>query len=175
MKSRWLLLLAALSATVAFLTAACSDSVPPLGDGGEKAVWCAPGSKGVTITMGVYSLRNSSASPVTIQSVKLPVLVRLRMTRAYLVPIPDRTLIGEGYWPPKQEVWALRRSAVGGVIRPGQALNLVFGLTMITDRGGYSSGPLITYTDAGNTSTVQEMTALTVGQHGACNLPPGVT
>jgi len=89
--------------------------------------------------------KNSSASPVTVRNVALPKLVRLRMTKAFLVPILHKTLIGEAYWPPKARAWEQRRPADGGVILPGQTLNLVFGLTMITNRGGYSSGPLITY------------------------------
>jgi len=36
-------------------------------------------------------------------------------------------------------------------------------------------GPLITYTGRGNSYTLQEQTALALGQHGACNMPPGVT
>jgi hypothetical protein len=125
--------------------------------------------------MGVYALRNDGSSPVTIHAVTLPKLVRLTLTKAYLVPIRDRTLIGEASWPPTARAWQQRRPAIGGTIKPGQTLNLVFGLTMTTSRGGYSSGPLISYSADGNAYSVQEQTALTVGQHSACAMPPGVT
>jgi hypothetical protein len=51
----------------------------------------------------------------------------------------------------------------------------VFGLTMISNRGGYSSGPTLTYVANGDSYTLKEQAALTVGQQGACNLPHGVT
>src|SRR5215469_9593973 len=63
--------------------------------------------------------KNSSASPVTVRNVALPKLVRLRMTKAFLVPILHKTLIGEGYWPPKARAWEQRRPADGGVITAG--------------------------------------------------------
>jgi hypothetical protein len=175
------LLLGALSVTMPLLTAACSGSLPsgPLGDGGPPAVWCAPGTKGVPITMGVFWLENRSPCTVTIESFSLPTLVRLRPTRAYLVPITHTPghyqVIGEASWPPTARVWAQRHPIVGGVMKPGQSLNLVFGLTMISNRGGYSSGPTLTYTADGGSYTIEEQTALTVGGDGACKLPPGVT
>jgi hypothetical protein len=171
------LLLGMLSAALAFLAAACSDSpgAGPLGDGGLKAVWCASGTKGVTVAMGVYALRNDGSSSITIRAVTLPKLVRLTMTKAYLVPIRNKTLIGEASWPPKAPAWQQRQPAIGGTIKPGQTLNLVFGLTMTTSRGGYSSGPLIIYSAGANAYSMQEQTALTVGQQSACAMPPGVT
>lgn len=169
---------------MALLTAACSGSLPsgPLGDGGAQAAWCAPGTKGITMAMGVYVLENHSPYTVTVERFTLPTIVRLTSTRAYLVPIshlPRRPyeLIGEAYWPPKARVWAQRRPVVGAVIKPGQTLNLVFGLTMISNHGGYTSGPTLTYTANGTSYSIEEQTALTVGlvQKGGCNMPPGIT
>jgi hypothetical protein len=84
MRSRSLLL-GALSVTMALPAAGCSDSVPtvPLGNGGSPAAWCALGTKGVTITMGVYALENSSPFPVKIQSFTLPTIVRLRQPEPF--------------------------------------------------------------------------------------------
>ncbi|HEY2641188.1 MAG TPA: hypothetical protein VGI66_15070 [Streptosporangiaceae bacterium] len=53
----------------------------------------------------------------------------------------------------------------------------MFGLTMISNRGGYSSGPTLTYTASDGSYTIEEQTAATAGfaQKGGCNMPPGVT
>jgi hypothetical protein len=108
------------------------------------------------IAIGDWELRNSSASPVTIQSANLPGQHGLTVTRAYVVPIQGRTLIGVAYWPPKSPMWALRRLAAGAVIRPHQALDLVYGLAMTSAKTGKAGGPTIIYTANGNSYTLQE-------------------
>jgi len=161
--------------TVAALLAACSsDPDPgPLGSGGVPGTQCSLGRLGVPITMGIYDLHNTGTSPVTVKTVTLPSAHGLTMTKAWLVPIGQTgsggTLdVGAGWpYPPSftalvRSVWAQRRPAAGATIKPGQDLNLVFGLTRTTGSVGKSDGPAITYTAAGSTYTVQEKTSLVV-------------
>ncbi len=54
--------------------------------------------------------------------------------------------------------WRNRVPAAGATIRPGQDLNLVFGLIRTTAKAGRSDGPLISYTADRNSYTVQEQT-----------------
>ena len=167
------MLLGALS--VAALLAACSNSDPgPLGSGGVKGKQCSLGRIGVPITMGIYELHNTGTSAVTVKTVTLPSAHGLTMTKAWLVPIGQTggggTLdVGAGWpYPPSftaivRSVWAQRRPAVGNTtIKPGQDLNLVFGLTRTMGSVGKSDGPAITYAAAGSTYTVQEKTSLVV-------------
>ena len=179
MKSRTLLL-GALSATAALL-AACSTGPGPLGTGGDAGSQCSPGSQGQPITMGIYDLHNAGTSPVTVTSVTLPAAHGLAMTKSWLLPIYHTP----GHWeavgvaadyPPvsKEDVqydpeWPNRVPAAGATIRPGQDLNLVFGLTRTTVKAGRSDGPLISYTADGNSYTVQEQTALEVAPGKSCS------
>jgi hypothetical protein len=75
--------------------------------------------------------------------------------------------VGSGFpWPPPNTPqWPHRKAAIGGTIRPGQTLNLVFGLVRTTPKAGTSAGPLITYTAGGNTYTVKEGFTLEVAAH----------
>lgn len=165
-------LLGALSAA-ALLAACSSDPVGPLGSGGVKGAQCSLARIGVPITMGIYELHNTGTSTVTVQNVTLPGASGLTMTKAWLVPIGQTSGggtidVGAGWpYPPSftalvRAVWAQRRPAVGAAIKPGQDLNLVFGLTRTMGSVGKSDGPAITYTAAGSTYTVQEKTGLVV-------------
>ncbi len=157
------------------LLAACSgqDAAGPLGNGGDGGQQCALGGEGQPITIGIYALENKGTSPVTVKSVSLPSLRGLKMTRAWVTPIYHLTLIGApGAYPPTTghfaaetgPPWAKRKPAAGAVIRPGQSLNLVFGLTRTTSHAGYSAGPVIVYTADGTTYTMQENVSLRVTQ-----------
>lgn len=167
------MLLGALSAVTALLTAACSSSPgpSPLGDGGTPGTQCTRQSGGQPVTLGLYTLDNRSTLPVVISSVSLPKSARgLRMTKAWLVPIyhdlknGDWDVIGVGwpYPPTTQPNWPRRRPAPGAVIKPGQDLNLVFGLIRTTNSAGRSPGPEVTYTAKGNIYTLSEQTGLVV-------------
>jgi len=168
------MLLGALSVTA--LLAACSSGPGgpgPLGSGGDDGQQCMDFAQGKPVTTGIYELNNSSSDAVTVQSVTLPGAYGLTMTRAWLVPVGQTgnggtMTVGAGWpYPPSftalvRSVWAQRRPAVGATIKPGQDLNLVFGLTRTTANAGKSSGPAITYTAGGSTYTVQEKTSLMV-------------
>jgi hypothetical protein len=164
-------MLGALSATAALLSA-CSTGPGPLGDGGSPGQQCSPARQGQTITMGIYHLENSSSSPVTVQSVSLGSPDGLTMTKSWLVPIEHvggtLDLVGAG-WPyppgfsqPVRWAWALRKPAVGAVIRAHQDLNLVFGLRRTTAKSGRSDGAVIGYTAGGSTYTLAENVSLVV-------------
>jgi len=164
--------------SVAALLAACSsDPGPgPLGNGGTPGQQCMAFTEGQPVTTGIYDLHNTGSSPVTVTSVTLPDAHGLTMTKAWLVPIGHSPgsgrvggmLVGAGWpYPPSftklvRSVWAQRRPAVGATIKPGQDLNLVFGLTRTTAKAGKSSGPLIAYTTGGLSYTVAEQTTLEV-------------
>ncbi len=155
------------------LLAGCSTGPGPLGDGGTAGQQCMQYPPRKPVTTGIYDLTNAGGSPVTILSVTLPSAHSLRMTKAWLVPITKTanggTLdFGAGWpYPPSftkvvQSVWAQRRPAVGGTIKPGQDLNLVFGLIRATASAATSDGPAITYTAGGSSYTVNEKTSLEV-------------
>jgi hypothetical protein len=131
--------------------------------------------------VGLYDLKNSGSSPVTLKSVTLGSPHGLTITRAWLTPIyynaGQELLIGVGWpWPlslsrgegsaPVRWAWARRKPAVEAIIKPHQDLNLVFGLTRTTTRNGYSGGPVIAYTANGSTYTVREQTTLEVAAKG---------
>jgi hypothetical protein len=160
-------MLAALLSTAA-LVAACSGS-PAIGplDGLGPAPWqCVTRPAGQPVTLGYYDLRNNGTSAVTILSVRLPPGTRrLIMTKAWLVPI-DHDPIGSGWpWPPAtQPAWRQRRPAVGAVIRPGQILDLVFGLTRTSGRSGQSGGVVVTYSSGAARYVLGGSVALMVSQ-----------
>jgi hypothetical protein len=83
------------------------------------------------------------------------------------VPIRNRTLIGAGFtWPPATNpAWAQRQPATGGTIRPGQTLNLVFGLTITSGTNGRSDGSVIDYSASGTSYTQDEPITLKVAEH----------
>lgn len=174
------MLLGALSIAAALLAASCSSSSPgPLGLGGTGSA-CVPYREGAPVTFGLFDLHNSGSSPVTVQSLRLPAANGLRMTSAWLVPFyfdkkdgnTDTIGVGWAYPPATRPEWPQRRPAIGAVIKPGQDLNLVFGLIRTTPRNGTSDGPAIVYTSNGNTYTMQEGINLTVSPD--CDAPtPG--
>lgn len=162
-----LLLLGALSTTTALLAAACSSdpAVGPLGGPGDPGTECFPAAQGRTVTDGLDSLQNTGKIPATVQHVTLtnPHGVTVT-TRAWLVPIRhthgDYDVIGDGFpYPPVTwGTWKQRRPAAG-FIRPGQSLNLLFGIKR-TARVGRSGPTRIVYTAGGNTYTLTYSTPL---------------
>ena len=109
--------------------------------------------------MGVWALENKGKTTVTVQSISLPDTRGLRETRAWLVPIQGHTLIGNVTWPPTSPMWAHRAPAAGTVIRPGQALNLVYGVAR-TAAKGTAGGPVVSYSAGKATYTLNESTGL---------------
>jgi hypothetical protein len=165
MRSRTLL--GALLATAALLAACSSDGPPPpLQTGGFAADGggiCAPGALGQKITDGYVLLYNSSTSPVTVTSVKLPPSSRgLAISKAWLTPqwkSPSGSLnyAGDPDYPPiTWGAWPQRQQIPGAVIRPHQTLNLIFGAWRTAPRIGRTVGPVITYTSSGDTYALQE-------------------
>jgi hypothetical protein len=171
------LLLGALPVTAALLSA-CSSTPAPLGNGGSPSAQCMFAVRGKTVTVGLFELTNIGKSPAVVQSVTLPAMRGLRMTKSWLVPVyrdpknGNHLNVGAGFpYPPAwsssvRRVWAQRRPAAGGTIRPGQDLNLVFGLTRTTAMTGKSAGPVIVYSTGGTKFTLKELTTLTVA--GSC-------
>jgi hypothetical protein len=160
MRSRTLLL-GALLATVALL-AACSSGPPPLVSEGFSGHECGPSALGKPLTDGSFILANTGTSPVTVTSVKLPSPRGVTMTPAWLMPQykpPHGSLsyVGDGlpYPPTSWPTWPDRQAIPGAVIKPHQALNLLFGITRTAARLVRAGAPVITYTAGGNTYTLQ--------------------
>ncbi|HSR86114.1 MAG TPA: hypothetical protein VLM11_18205 [Streptosporangiaceae bacterium] len=163
MRSRTLLL-GALLATAALL-AACSTGPGPLVDrgfGGGGGHECISFALGQPVTDGMYVLDNTGTSPVTVTGVNLTSVHGLAMTKAWLVP-PYKpphgalTYVGVQLYPPVTfHTWTNRQPIPGSVIKPGQGLNLLFGLTRTGPKDGHTNGPAVTYTASGNTYTLQE-------------------
>jgi hypothetical protein len=168
------LLLGALLATAALL-AACSNGPPPLVSGGifQTGSECVPSALYPTVTAGLWILDNTGTSPVTVTSVKLPPSSHgLAMTKAWLVPPytpPNgaRTYVGvqAGYPPTHFATWPMRQPIPGAVIKPGRGLSLVFGLTRTGTKDGHTPGPVVTYTAAGNSYTLQEHYGFRMAAH----------
>jgi hypothetical protein len=86
------------------------------------------------------------------------------MTKAWLLPIyhPPKTAISEDigagwpYPPNGRPNWDKRQPAAKAVIKGGQDLNLVFGVTRTSAKTSRSGGPLIVYSAGGNTYTLHE-------------------
>jgi hypothetical protein len=127
--------------------------------------------RGVVDTIGTYVLGdNKGNSPVQITGITLPPDHGLRMTKAYLVPIGhadgDSFSIGVAtgfpatYSSLARRVWTERESLIGAVMRPGQNLNLVFGISLTTTHRGSSDGPRISYRSGGNSYYDQEQFGL---------------
>ena len=127
--------------------------------------------QGKPVEVGLYDLHNRGSSPVTVKSISLDHPHGLVMTETWLTPIGHQNgqelTIGVGWpYPPSftalvRQVWSERRPAIGATVRPGQDLNLVFGLTR-TGAVGKSGGPVIVYTADGSTYTLHENTSLSV-------------
>lgn len=173
---RILLLPGALSA-VAGLLAGCSGAggPPPLGNGGNggRACTLAP-QVGKPVNMGLFDLNNKGTTPVTVRSVSLPDARGMAMTEAWLVPLNTsgpQLGVGTAYPPVTYPFWADRVPAVGAVIRPGQNLQLEFGVLRTTAADGNSDGPMIVYTAGRTTYTLREQVSLAVA-HTKCVLFP---
>jgi hypothetical protein len=162
---RKLLLLGALSA-VAALLAGCSSAggPPPLGNGGAGGRACTPAPQvGKPVNMALFDLNNQSTAPVTIRSVSLPDAHGMAMTEAWLVPSNTsgpQLGVGFAYPPVTYPLWADRVPASGAAIRPGQHLQLVFGVLRTTAADGSSDGPMIVYTAGPTTYTLREQVSL---------------
>jgi hypothetical protein len=160
---------------LAALLAACSSGSGPLGDGGVVATQCISFPAGKPVTTGLYELTNSGTKPVTVQGIALRNRSGLTVTNTWLVPIyhdlknGDWFDVGVGapYPPTTAPEWRNRRPAIGATIRPGQDLNLVFGLTRTTAKAGRSDGPAIAYTAGGSGYSMKEKTSLVVAA--SCN------
>lgn len=156
------LLLGALLAT-ATLLAACSAGPGPLSSGGDWGSVCTPGTFGHPVTDGMSLLYNTGTTPVTVTSVKLGAPRGVTMTKAWLMPFykpPHGALsyvgAGEPYPPTSWHEWPNRQPIPGAVIKPGQGLNLFFGLTRTTAGSGRIDGRVITYTANRTSYTLQE-------------------
>lgn len=102
------------------------------------------------------------------------------MTSSYLVPfshgggytfsIGVASGFPAAYSAAARKVWTEREPLIGAVIRPGQSLNLVFGMSLVpaTAHEGSSDGPRITYTSGGSDYYVQEQFSLQM-VHPSCN------
>jgi hypothetical protein len=152
--TRWL---AAVLAVTAITAAACGQSAPPppLAASSTTGVVCIPAPAGQPVTMGIWALENDSNSKVTVSVVSLTGGTGQRMSSPFLVPIANRTLIGDPLWPPTGAVWAQRKPASGGIIAAHQALNLVIALTR-TSAHPKPATVVVTYTAAGNSYTLTE-------------------
>ena len=151
------LLSGALSAAAVLLTA-CSSSpgVGPLGKGYAPGSICFPGTEGHEVTMGFYVIKNSGTASARIRSITLPNAHGLRATRVWLAPIRKNLLLGAGFpWPPRSPVWAHRMPASGAVIKAGESLNIVFGITRTSSAPARSDGPLVVYTAQGSAYTMR--------------------
>lgn len=155
------LMLGALLATAALL-AACSTGTGPLGPDSAWGSVCVPGALGQPMADGMSVLYNHGTSPVTVTGVKLLAPHGLAMTKAWLVPgyKPPHgawSYVGTQLYPPIHwHTWPKRQAIPGAVIKPGQPLNLVFGLTRRGSKDGSTSGTLITYTADRTSYTLQE-------------------
>lgn len=170
---RRLIVSGALLAAAALL-AACSSAPGPLGpDPAGPSYQCVPGKIGHAVTIGEYDLHNTSKTLVTIVSITLPGVHRLTVTKPYLAPVyhdpknGDWDLIGAGGpWPPTtQPTWPEHRLAVGAVIRPGQDMNLVYGLARTSGREGYTGAAIVTYTAGRWTYVLYESLDMMVSQN----------
>jgi len=123
---------------------------------------------GKPVSMVLFDLDNKAAVPVTVRSVSLPDAHGMAMTEAWLVPLnPNGPQMGMGAeWPPTRPIWAsqwaAREPAVGGVIRPGQVLQLAFGVLRTTADNGSSDQPMIVYTAGRAAYTLREQGSLAV-------------
>ena len=100
-------------------------------------------------------------------SVSLPDAHGIAMTEAWLVPVNasgPQLGVGLAYPPVTYALWPNRVPAVGGVIRPGQSLQLAFGVLRTTAADGRSDGPKIVYTDGHTTYVLHEKVSLAVSR-----------
>jgi hypothetical protein len=137
--------------------------------------------RGELAAAGFWTVEDSGKSPVTFTGFSIRKAHGLRVTKAWLVPIAhadgEYLLIGDGgRWPPHdgsvaKGQWAQRVPLVGGVLKPGQERNLVFGAAWTAGRYGITAGPALSYRSGGRAYTVNEQAGLAVA--GNCNKVPG--
>ena len=172
---RKLLLLGALSALAAVLAGCGAGDPPPLGNGGGGGQVCTLAPQvGKPVLMAEWDLDNQGTAPVTVRSVSLPDAHGMAMTQAWLVPLNTdgpQLGVGQPYPPVTYPLWADRVPAVGAVIRPGQDLQLVFGVLRTTAADGRSDQPMIVYTAGRATYTLHEQGSLAVART-KCGLSP---
>ena len=167
MKLRALVTLGALPLAAALLVG-CSSSAGPLGQHFDQGQQCIPGTQGRTVTMGFFEVHNHGSSTVKLTGITLPKIHGMVMTQTWLMPIlvtPGHDeLVGLAYpYPPHWVEWPRRVPAIGAMLKPGQDLNLVFGLTMTSRHNAGSNPPRITYTADGNSYTVNYGTTILMG------------
>jgi hypothetical protein len=117
--------------------------------------------------MGLFELKNQGTNPVTLRSVSLPDAHGMAMTEAWLVPVSTsgpQLGVGLAYPPVTYPLWPDRVPAVGAVIRPGQDLQLAFGVLRTTAADGSSDQPMIVYTAGRATYTLREQGSLAVAR-----------
>ena len=107
-------------------------------------------------------LYNTGTTPLRLTGAKLASSHGLTMARAWLMPFykpPHGSWsyvgAGEPYPPTRWPEWPNRQSIPGAVIKPGQGLNLFFGLTRTTAAPGRTDGAVLTYTANRTSYTVQ--------------------
>jgi hypothetical protein len=170
------LLLGALSAAAALLAGCGAGGAPPLGSGSGAGVCMLAPQVGKPVLMGLFELKNQGTAPVTVRSVSLPDAHGLAMTGAWLVPVNasgPQLGMGLAYPPVTYALWANRVPAVGAVIRPGQSLQLAFGVLRTTRAADGNSGqPMIVYTAGRAFYTLREQGSLAVAHTKCFQSPP---
>jgi hypothetical protein len=125
--------------------------------------------------MGLFELRNQGTAPVTVRSVSLPDAHGMAMTEAWLVPVSTsgpQLGVGLAYPPVTYPLWPDRVPAVGAVIRPGQDLQLAFGVLRTTAADGSSDQPMTVYTSGRATYTLREQGSLKLAGTKCFLVPP---
>jgi hypothetical protein len=125
--------------------------------------------------MGLFELRNQGTAPVTVRSVSLPGAHGMAMTEAWLVPVSTsgpQLGVGLAYPPVTYPLWPDRVPAVGAVIRPGQDLQLAFGVLRTSAADGSSDQPMIVYTAGRATYTLREQGSLALARTMCFHSPP---
>ena len=172
---RKLLLLGALSALAAVLAGCGAGDPPPLGSGSGAGVCTLAPQVGKPVLMGLFELKNQGTDPVTVRSVSLPDAHGIAMTEAWLVPVSTsgpQLGVGLAYPPVTYPLWPNRVPAVGAVIRPGQDLQLAFGVLRTSAADGSSDQPMIVYTAGRATYTLREQGSLAVARTMCFHSPP---
>jgi hypothetical protein len=99
----------------------------------------------------------------------------MAMTEAWLVPVNTsgpQLGVGLAHPPVMYPLWPDRVPAAGAAIRPGQDLQLAFGVLRTTAADGSSDGPMIVYTDGRATYTLREQVSLAVARTKCVLSPP---
>lgn len=143
---------AAVALILGVLTAACTrtDAGPPtitsvtadgpLGSQPPGARLCTRAGPGNALTLGIDALQNKSTKPITINSVSLQGEDGLTLGEASLMPIVNRTLLGNyPTYPPARAYtipgWTSRRLIPGAQMQPQEQVNLVAELRLSSQMG----------------------------------------